>query len=76
MTADDVRELRDRTGAGLMQCKEALERYPGDPYRAQAWLGTRGLTVYFKSREARERWELACVESGAKALREAEEKAR
>ena len=34
VTADQVRELRERTGAGMMECKKALLESQGDFDRA------------------------------------------
>ena len=34
VTADQVRELRERTGAGMMECKKALQESQGDFERA------------------------------------------
>ena len=33
-TAKDVQELRQRTGAGMMDCKKALEESGGNPEKA------------------------------------------
>jgi elongation factor Ts len=46
MTVDAklVRELRELTGAGMMDCKRALEESGGDLQRAQELLRTKGLT--------------------------------
>jgi elongation factor Ts len=56
ITADAVKELRDRTGAGFMDCKRALEEADGDLDRAVAILRERGLAAAAKKsgREARE----------------------
>jgi elongation factor Ts len=56
ITADAVRELRDRTGAGMMDCKRALEESGGEVDKAVALLRERGLAAAAKksSREARE----------------------
>jgi elongation factor Ts len=56
ITADAVKELRDRTGAGFMDCKRALEESDGDLDRAVAVLRERGLAAAAKKsgREARE----------------------
>jgi elongation factor Ts len=56
ITADAVRELRERTGAGMMDCKRALEEAAGDVDAAIALLRERGLAAAAKraSREARE----------------------
>jgi elongation factor Ts len=51
-----VKELRDRTGAGFMDCKRALEETEGDLEAAVALLRERGLAAAAKKagREARE----------------------
>jgi elongation factor Ts len=36
--AELVRDLRERTGAGMMDCKRALEANDGDIEKAMAWL--------------------------------------
>jgi elongation factor Ts len=56
ITAEAVRELRERTGAGMMDCKRALEESVGDVERAIALLRERGLAAAAKKagREARE----------------------
>lgn len=56
VTADDVKALRERTGAGVMDCKRALQETGGDVERAVAWLREKGLaTAAGKAgREARE----------------------
>ena len=38
ITASLVKELRDRTGAGMMECKKALVEVDGDLDAAQEWL--------------------------------------
>jgi elongation factor Ts len=42
-TAKDVKELRDATGAGMMDAKRALTESGGDPVEAGKWLRERGL---------------------------------
>jgi elongation factor Ts len=42
-TARDVQALRQRTGAGMMDCKKALEENKGDIDRAVEYLRTRGI---------------------------------
>jgi elongation factor Ts len=56
ITADAVRELRERTGAGMMDCKRALEEAGGDVEKAITLLRERGLAAAAKKagREARE----------------------
>ena len=56
ITAAMVKELRERTGAGFMDCKNALVEADGDLDKAVVLLGQRGLAAAAKksSREARE----------------------
>jgi elongation factor Ts len=42
-TAKDVSALRQRTGAGMMDCKKALEENEGDIEKAVEWLRTKGI---------------------------------
>jgi elongation factor Ts len=43
IAAKDVAELRRRTGAGMMECKKALEENGGDFEKATDWLRSRGI---------------------------------
>jgi elongation factor Ts len=43
ITAAKVKELRDLTGVGMMDCKKALQETNGDMEAAVDWLRTRGL---------------------------------
>ena len=43
ITATTVKELRDKTGAGMMDCKAALNETNGDMEAAVDWLRTKGL---------------------------------
>src|SRR3569833_2027280 len=43
VTANQVKELREMTGVGMMDCKKALEETAGDMEAAIDWLRTRGL---------------------------------
>ena len=56
ISADAVKELRERTGAGFMDCKRALEEAGGDIDRAVALLRERGLAAAAKKagRDVRE----------------------
>jgi elongation factor Ts len=56
ITADAVKELRERTGAGMMDCKNALVEAGGDVEAAVALLRERGLAAAAKKagRDARE----------------------
>lgn len=53
---EDVKDLREKTGAGIMDCKRALEASGGDVEQAVAWLREKGLSTAAKkaSRAARE----------------------
>jgi elongation factor Ts len=53
---EDVKRLRDRTGAGIMDCKRALEESKGDVEQAVLWLRAKGLSTAAKKagRQARE----------------------
>jgi elongation factor Ts len=42
-TAKDVQELRRRTGAGMMECKKALEETAGDMDKAVEYLRKKGI---------------------------------
>lgn len=44
IAANLVRELRDKTSAGMMDCKKALEETKGDFEKAVDWLRTKGLS--------------------------------
>jgi len=48
ITAAMVRELRDRTGAGMMDCKKALTEASGDMEAAIDWLRKKGLSAAAK----------------------------
>jgi elongation factor Ts len=56
ITAKDVKELRDRTGAGMMECKAALEEAGGDQEKAIDLLRAKGVAKAAKraGREATE----------------------
>ena len=44
ITAAMVKELRESTGAGMMDCKAALTETEGDMTAAQDWLRKKGLS--------------------------------
>ncbi len=48
VTAATVKELRERTGAGMMDCKKALTETNGDMEAAIDWLRTKGLAAAAK----------------------------
>ena len=48
ITAALVKELREKTGAGMMDCKRALTEAAGDMEAAVDWLRTKGLAAAAK----------------------------
>jgi len=48
ITASLVKELREKTGAGMMDCKKALNEVAGDLEKAVDWLRTKGLSAASK----------------------------
>ncbi|MDP2332058.1 MAG: translation elongation factor Ts [Reyranella sp.] len=48
ITASLVKELREKTGAGMMDCKKALGEVQGDLEKAVDWLRTKGLSAAAK----------------------------
>ncbi|MEO6688876.1 MAG: translation elongation factor Ts [Dokdonella sp.] len=69
ITAQLVKELRERTGAGMMECKKALVENKGDIDTAAEWLRKQGLAKADKkaSRIAAE-GRIAMAQSGGKAV--------
>lgn len=56
VSAADISKLRELTGAGMMDCKKALEESNGDTEAAQDWLRKKGIAKAAKreDREAKE----------------------
>lgn len=56
VSAADIAKLRELTGAGMMDCKKALEESNGDTEAAQDWLRKKGIAKAAKreDREAKE----------------------
>jgi len=48
VNANSVRELRDKTGAGVMDCKKALAESKGDLEKAAVWLREKGIAAAAK----------------------------
>ena len=67
-TKDDVKRLREETGAGVMDCKRALEETRGDFEKARALIKDRGLEKAQKKsdREAKEGLVEAYVHAGGR----------
>jgi elongation factor Ts len=53
-SAETIRQLREETGAGVLDCKKALDQHNGDMEKAAAWLREKGLAAAAKkaSRDA------------------------
>lgn len=68
ITASLVKELREKTGAGMMDCKKALNETSGDLEKAVDFLRTKGLADAAKksTRIAAEGLVTACVDKDAK----------
>src|SRR5262245_64751599 len=66
--AEQVRELRDRTGAGVMDCKTALDAAKGDMQGAVEFLRKKGLADAAKKahRDARDGVVFSYIHSGSK----------
>ena len=43
ISAKDIKELRELTGAGMMDCKQALKECDGDGEKAKTWLREKGM---------------------------------
>src|SRR5260370_2036105 len=48
ITAEQVRKLRERTGAPMMDCKKALEACTGNEDEAEIWLRKKGMSTAAK----------------------------
>ena len=70
ITAAQVKELREKSGAGMMDCKKALNETSGDMDSAVDWLRTKGLAAAAKKsgRVASEGLVAASVSDGVGAL--------
>ncbi|CEF56996.1 translation elongation factor Ts [Acetobacter ghanensis] len=67
ITAALVKELREKTGAGMMDCKKALNEAQGDIEAAVDWLRTKGLAAAAKKSGRVAAEGLVAVASGDKA---------
>ncbi|WP_457571523.1 translation elongation factor Ts [Desulfovulcanus sp.] len=68
ITAQMVKALREKTGAGMMDCKKALEACNGDEEKAVAWLREKGLAKAQKKagRATSEGWIGSYIHSNGK----------
>src|SRR6516162_2019805 len=67
ITADMVKSLRDKTGAGMMDCKTALAESNGEMEAAIDWLRAKGLSKAAKKADRVAAEGLIGLASGAKA---------
>ncbi len=67
-SAEQVKQLREQTGAGMLDCKKALDMHSGDVAKATAWLMEKGLASAAKkaSRETNEGAIQTYVHAGAR----------
>ncbi len=65
---EDVKRLREQTGAGIMDCKHALEESGGDVEKALHWLREKGLSTAARKagRVAREGVVASYIHHGAR----------
>ena len=68
VTVDTIKALREKTGAGVMDCKRALEEANGDPEGAEKLLKEKGLADAAKrvGRETREGLVEAYIHAGSR----------
>ena len=63
ITAQMVKDLREKTGAGMMDCKKALVAVDGDPEKAVDWLRQKGMAKAATKSGRATAEGLVCVES-------------
>jgi elongation factor Ts len=68
ITAQMVKDLRQETGAGVLDCKQALEIHDGDFEKAAAWLRDKGIAAAAKrsERQAKEGIVGSYIHAGSK----------
>ena len=49
ITSEKIKSLREKTGAGMMDCKKALVEVQGDLESAIDWLRKKGISTAAKS---------------------------
>jgi elongation factor Ts len=68
ITASMVKELREMTGAGMMDCKKALVEVEGDVEKAVDWLRQKGMSKAAKKSGRATSEGLVCVARNAQAV--------
>lgn len=68
ISANIVKELREKTGAGMMDCKKALQENDGDMEKAAEWLRIKGISKAEKraGRETKEGLVFAYIHPGSR----------
>lgn len=68
ISVDEIKKLREKTSAGMMDCKKALQECDGDFEKAVDWLRQKGLSVAAKrgDREATEGQVYSYIHAGGK----------
>ncbi|MBN2089210.1 translation elongation factor Ts [candidate division KSB1 bacterium] len=68
ISANIVKELREKTGAGMMDCKKALQENGGDMEKAAEWLRIKGISKAEKraGRETKEGLVYAYIHPGSR----------
>ena len=68
ISVEAIKDLRGRTGAGIMDCKRALQQANGDPHNAEEILRERGIASALKraSRDTNEGLVESYIHSGAR----------
>lgn len=68
MGAAEIKELRERTGAGMLDCKKALDESDGDIEKAVDWLRSKGIAKAAKKagRAATEGLVISYIHAGGK----------
>lgn len=51
ISLDQVKQLREKTKAGIMDCRRALESSKGDFEKAKKWLKQKGMTMAAKKKD-------------------------
>ena len=70
ITAASVKELRERTGAGMMNCRKALAENNGEMEAAIDWLRAKGLSAAAKKALANTSSKMRNSRSSTKAIME------
>ena len=56
LTPAIIKELREKSGAGMMDCKKALDESDGNVEKAIEWLRKKGINTAQKNHQDQLRW--------------------